>query len=79
MEALEARHVARRERGQEEARAYLAALSDRELDELHAAYLRAEGHPDPDAEAARVGAEIRAMSDADLRALIDRLEAGGAA
>ncbi|WP_019588730.1 hypothetical protein [Deinococcus apachensis] len=78
LEALEAAHTARVARQQEGRQAYLAGLSDRELDELHVAYLRAEGHPDSDGEAARVRAEIRAMSDEDLRALIDRLERGSA-
>ncbi|MVN85168.1 hypothetical protein GO986_00075 [Deinococcus sp. HMF7620] len=59
-----------------ERRAYLAGLSDRELDELHAALLRSRGHPDPEGEAQRVRAEIQAMTDEELRSLIDREERG---
>lgn len=56
--------------------AYFEGLSDRELDELHVTLLRRDGHPDPEGEAARVRAEIHAMTDAQLWALIDGQDGG---
>lgn len=73
---LEADPVARQARQDEARRAYLDGLTDRELDELHAALLRAQGHEDPEGEAARVRAQVQAMSTEDLRALLARLEGG---
>ncbi|GHF32301.1 hypothetical protein HNQ07_000427 [Deinococcus metalli] len=77
LEALEAAHAGRVDSAEARMRAaYLDELSDRELDELHAALLRAEGHADPDSEAARVRAEVEAMSDEELWALIARMDGG---
>lgn len=76
--SLEDLAAARRARGKDEAREYLRGLSNRELNEVHAALLLAGGHEDPEGEAARRRKEIQAMSSEDLRALIDRLEGGRA-
>lgn len=76
--SLEDLAAARRARGKEEARAYLAGLSDRELDEVHAAHLRAKGHEALEGEAARRREKIAAMSSEDLRGLLARPEGGRA-
>ncbi|WP_146160580.1 hypothetical protein [Deinococcus arcticus] len=77
LEALEVAHAGRMRQVWAARRAYLDGLSDRELDELHAALLLAQGHPDPEGEAARTRARVQAMSTEELRALIDRCEGRG--
>jgi hypothetical protein len=55
-------------------RAWLEGLSDQELDAVHVATLRRDGHPDPEGEAARTRTAVDAMPEEDLRAWLATLE-----